>query len=185
MGMFASLAFICAHAHAQACESCDRSLAGKKALVFGGTKGIGLATSKALISQGATVVAISRTAPEQLPKGITYASCDVLDREALKLLFQEHAPFEILVSTATGGGRSVGPFLQMNLDGFKASFDKLWGYANVVRLGTEHLSIDGSIVLVSGAPAKRSKPGQIALSAVGGAVENLVSVAAKLSKWSL
>ena len=35
-------------------------LAGKKALVFGGTSGIGLATVKLLQAQGANVVAISR-----------------------------------------------------------------------------------------------------------------------------
>ena len=63
--------------------------------------------------------------------------------------------------------------------GFKSSFDKLWGYANIVRYGTNHLSSDGTIVLVSGAPARRMKPGQIALSAVGGAVENLVRGIAK------
>ena len=34
-------------------------LQGKKALVFGGTSGIGLATIKMLQAQGATVVAIS------------------------------------------------------------------------------------------------------------------------------
>ena len=50
----------------------------------------------------------------------------------------------------------------MDLDGFSKSFDKLWGYANVVRLGAEHLSDRGSIVLVSGAPARRPKPGQVA-----------------------
>ena len=43
----------------------------------------------------------------------------------------------------------------------------------------DSLSSDGTIVLVSGAPARRMKPGQIALSAVGGAVENLVRGVAK------
>ena len=62
----------------------------------------------------------------------------------------------------------------MDMHGFKSSFDKLWGYANIVRYGTNYLSSNGTIVLVSGAPARRMKPGQIALSAVGGAVENLV-----------
>ena len=32
----------------------------------------------------------------------------------------------------------------------------------------------GSVVLVSGTPARRCKPGQISLSCVGGAVENMV-----------
>ena len=48
------------------------------------------------------------------------------------------------------------------------------GYANVVRFGAQHLSPSGSIVLVSGAPARKTKPGQVALGSVGGAVEALV-----------
>lgn len=152
------------------------NVAGKKAIIFGGTSGIGLATAKQLVEGGATVIAVSRDPSKagEVPEGITLAKCDVLDREALAKLFSEHAPFDILVSSATGGSRAIGPFLEMDMDGYKASFDKLWGYANVVRYGAEHLSENGSIVLVSGAPARKCKPGQISLSSVGGAVEAMV-----------
>ncbi len=149
---------------------------GKKAIVFGGTSGIGLATSEALAAGGANVIAVSRN-PEkagEVPAGITLAKCDVLDREGLAKLFAAHSGFDILVSAATGGSRAIGPFLNMDLDGYQASFDKLWGYTNVVRLGTEHMSETGTIVLVSGAPARKCKPRQIALSSVGGAVEAFV-----------
>ena len=54
---------------------------------------------------------------------------------------------------------------------YRASFDKLWVYANVVRFGAPHLSAEGCIVLVSGTPARGAKPGQIALGSVGAAVE--------------
>lgn len=64
------------------------------------------------------------------------------------------------------------------MDGYKASFDKLWGYANVVRYGAHRMSEDGSIVLVSGAPARKTKPGQVAIGSVGGAVEALVRAVA-------
>ncbi len=148
-------------------------LDGKKALVFGGTSGIGLAASAMLAAQGASVVAISRNPDKvgELPDGVSAAKCDVRDRNALQALFAELAPFDILISAATGGERSVGPFLDMDLDGFQGSFDKLWGYSNVVRFGTPHLSENGTIVLVSGAPARKPRPGQVALSSVGGAVE--------------
>ena len=153
---------------------------GKKAVVFGGTSGIGLAAAKQLVGLGAEVIAISRN-PEragEVPSGITLKQGDVRDREALKALFQECAPYDILVSAATGGERAVGPFLEMDMDGYQASFDKLWGYANVVRFGTEHLSEDGSITLVSGAPARKTKPGQVAIGSVGGAVEAFVRAVA-------
>jgi hypothetical protein len=98
----------------------------------------------------------------------------VLNKTALQELFAAQAPFDILISAATGGERAFGPFLKMDMDGYAASFDKLWGYANVIRFGTEHLSPDGCIVLVSGTPAKRAKAGQISLASVGASVEHLV-----------
>lgn len=153
---------------------------GKKAIVFGGTSGIGLAAARQLADGGAEVIAISRNPDKagNVPAGISLAKCDVRDHEALQALFAEHAPFDILVSAATGGDRAMGPFLQMDMDGYRGSFDKLWGYANVVRYGTEHLSADGTIVLVSGAPARKAKPGQVSLSSVGGAVEAFVRAVA-------
>ena len=151
-------------------------VAGKKALVFGGTSGIGLATAKRLAALGASVIAVSRDPKRagEVPAGITLKACDVRDGTAVAALCAAEAPYDILVSAATGGSRAAGPFLEMDIDGYKGSFDKLWGYANCVRFGTGHLAKDGCIVLVSGAPARRMKPGHIALSSVGGAVEAFV-----------
>lgn len=156
----------------------------KKAIIFGGTSGIGLAAAEQLAQMGAEVIAVSRN-PDKAgtpPERIRFEACDVLDREALQALFKKHAPFDILVSTATGGPRPRGPFLEMDLDGYEASFSKLWGYANVVRLGAEHMSQDGAIVLVSGSPSRKAKPGQAALSSVGAAIEAFArAVAAEIA----
>ena len=155
---------------------------GKKALVFGGTSGIGLATTQALSAGGASVVAISRNpdrAKDDVPSGVTLEQCDVRDRDGLAALFAKCAPYDILISAATGGERAVGPFLEMDIDGFQGAFDKLWGYANVVRFGAQHLADDGCIVLVSGTPARNPKPGQIAIGSVGAAVENFARTVAR------
>ena len=146
---------------------------GKKAIVFGGTSGIGLSATQMLSNKGAHVVALSRN-PEKLqnvPKNVVTKKMNVLDRDALEQFFQEVGEYDILVNSATGGARAVGPFLSMDLDGYRASFDKLWGYTNVVRYGTKYLKNNGNIVLVSGSPARKCRPGQIAISSVGGAVE--------------
>jgi len=154
---------------------------GRKALVFGGTSGIGLATVQLLAAAGASVVSISRNpdkASGDTPEGVKLVACDVTNEAEVEALCQAEAPYDILVSAATGGSRAIGPFLSMDMKGFQGSFDKLWGYSNVVRHGTQHLPDDGSVVLVSGAPARRCKPGQVALSAVGGSVEALVRAVA-------
>ena len=156
-------------------------LSGKKAVVFGGTSGIGLATSLLLARDGAEVIALSRK-PEKvegLPNGVTTRACDVRDHKAVEAILNELSPIDILVTTATGGKRAYGPFLEMDMDGYKASFDKLWGYANVVRFGAKNVSDGGSITLVSGAPARNCQPGQVALSSVGGAVEAMMRAVAR------
>mgnify|MGYP006244340183 FL=1 len=146
---------------------------GKTAIVFGGTSGIGLSATQMLSDKGAHVIALSRN-PDKLknvPKNVTTKKMNVLDKDALEKFFQEVGEYDILVNSATGGARAVGPFLSMDLDGYRASFDKLWGYTNVVRYGTKFLKDNGNIVLVSGSPARKCRPGQIAISSVGGAVE--------------
>ncbi|ETW97117.1 MAG: hypothetical protein ETSY1_23860 [Candidatus Entotheonella factor] len=152
-------------------------LKGKKAVVLGGTSGIGLATTHQLTAEGARVVAVSRNpqrAKDRVGEGVDLKAIDVRDRDALAALFSDEAPFDILVNAATGGTRARGPFLEMDLDGYQASFDKLWGYTNSVRLAAEHMDERGTIVPVRGTPARRSKPGQVALASVGGAVESFV-----------
>lgn len=153
---------------------------GKKAVVFGGTSGIGLATAQRLAGMGAEVVAISRDPSKagDPGQGIRLEKCDVRDEAALQELFGRLEPFDILISAATGGGRAVGPFLEMDMEGYRRSFDKLWGYTNVVRYGAGRLPQDGCVVLVSGAPARKTRPGQIAIGSVGAAVEQFVRAVA-------
>ena len=152
-------------------------LEGKRAIVLGGTSGIGLAVTRQLEAAGATVIAGSRSQSNVDEAGsvtgdaVSFRIIDVLDREALTALFEGQEGFDILVNAATGGERASGPFLQMDLDGFQGSFRKLWGYTNSVRLGTAHMAPEGAITLVSGYPARKANPGSSAISTVGNAVE--------------
>ena len=150
------------------------NISGKKAIVFGGTSGIGLSATKILSEKGASkIIAISRN-PEKMkevPQNVELFKLDVLDEEGLRNFYKEQGEFDILVNSATGGSRALGPFLNMDMEGYRNSFYKLWGYTNVVRYGTEYLKDNGAIVLVSGSPARNCRPGYIALSSVGGAVE--------------
>ena len=152
---------------------------GKKAIVFGGTSGIGLEIAKLLHEANAEVVTVSRRgAVSEENAGMLNEVADVLDREALESLFKKHSGFDFLVNAATGGARAIGPFLEMDLDGFQGSFAKLWGYVNTVRLGATHMAKDGAIVLLSGYPARKPRPGALAIGTVGNAVEGFIRLAA-------
>src|SRR5690606_22579578 len=97
------------------------NIQGRKAIVIGGTSGIGLATSQHLAAAGASVIAASRNPEKAAEIGgeITLARCDARDPQSLQALFAAHAPFDILVNAATGGERAIGPFMDMEIDGFK------------------------------------------------------------------
>ena len=161
------------------------NISGKKIVVFGGTSGIGLATIKLLLKHNPSkVYALSRNTKKLKLKNkkIITEQIDVLDEIKVKSFFNKLGKYDVLISTATGGSRAMGPFLTMNMQGFKNSFDKLWGYSNVVRYGAKKLNKNGNIVLVSGSPARKSKPGFSAISATGGAVEAFVrSITEELS----
>ncbi len=148
----------------------------KKAIVLGGTSGIGLSAAEMLRDAGAEVIAGGRS--DRQIDGIECVQVDVLDREALRLLFEKHHGFDYLVNAATGGSRAIGPLLEMDLDGFQNSFAKLWGYVNSVRLGVPHMSADGAVVLVSGYPARKWRSGTIAIGSVGGSVEAFIRLSA-------
>jgi NAD(P)-dependent dehydrogenase (short-subunit alcohol dehydrogenase family) len=152
------------------------NLSGKRALVLGGTSGIGLATVRKLVAAGAQVTAGSRSPDRVSSARVTepnaqFREIDVLDRSALEALFADLGTLDLLINCATGGERASGPFLSMDLDGFQGSFRKLWGYVNSVRLGASSVDSDGAIVLVSGSPARKAQLGMSAVSTVGNAVE--------------
>lgn len=156
------------------------SLQGKNVVVIGGTSGIGLATALAAADEGATVWAAGRS-QEHLEKAgaiaegkVALTQLDTHDDEGLKALFDSIGTIDHLVSAATGGTRTLAPFVEQTEEQFQAAFGKLWGYAKVARIGAAYVPDTGSITFVSGAPARRHKPNMSALSCVGGAVENMV-----------
>ncbi len=88
-------------------------LDGKRALVTGGSKGIGLAAAHALVQAGAEVVIAARNTPELIAacadimpangikdSKISYKTLDVLDSKAVDQLFASEAVFDIVINNA-------------------------------------------------------------------------------------
>ena len=95
------------------------SLEGKRALVCGGTSGIGKATVEALKENGAKVVILSRSA-----SGENAISCDLEDLDTLTLLvnkeIENNGNFEILINNS--GGPPSGPLIDATPNEFEKAF---------------------------------------------------------------
>ena len=103
------------------------SLTGKRALVTGGSSGIGLACAAALAQSGATVVVAARNLEKvnRVVEAIRAeggsaegAAVDVADVRATEAFVLDAGPFDVLVNSA--GMARHGPALQTTYDDFDA-----------------------------------------------------------------
>lgn len=91
----------------------ELELAGKHVLVTGASKGIGLATVKAFLAEGAAVTAVSRrSTPELDATGATFVSADLSTvggpRQMVETVLATEPRLDVLVNNAGGGDLQDG-----------------------------------------------------------------------------
>lgn len=108
--------------------SFDLGLTGLRALVTGGTKGVGEAVVAALRDAGVSVLAAARSVPETAPDGIQYvaadlttaAGCDVV----AKAVFDRFGGIDIIVNVLGGSSAPGGGFSALNDDEWHAALNQ-------------------------------------------------------------
>jgi len=135
----------------------DLQLKGKKVLVTGGSKGIGLACAKAFIAEGARVAIVSRS-QENLAQGNKLLgeaytiSADLIDAAAAQAMVEkvekEFGPIDVLVNSAGAAKRTNAD--DLTPAAWRAAMDaKYFTYINVMDPLVKRMAARGRGVIVN------------------------------------
>ena len=93
--------------------SLDLGLGDRRALVTGGTKGVGAAVVESLLEAGARVIATARSVPAQPPNGARYVAADLTTSDGcatvVKAVGEQLGGVDIIVNVLGGSSAPGGP----------------------------------------------------------------------------
>lgn len=104
----------------------DLGLSGKRALVMGGSRGLGAAIARTLAREGASVIAAARTAPGDGAQGVSFMPLDLADRKSVDALADRllaEGGVDVLVNN--GGGPPPGTALEATAEQWTEQFQKM------------------------------------------------------------
>jgi NAD(P)-dependent dehydrogenase (short-subunit alcohol dehydrogenase family) len=154
----------------------NRSLAGTRVLVLGGSSGIGLATARAAAAGGAKVTLASRSSEKvnaavaQVGNDATGVSLDTTNDQALEAFFAQQPEWDhIVVSVAAG--RSAGLHDLALQDAYGNMNAKFWTAYKTAKLA--RIAPAGSLTLVSGFLSQRPNKDALLQGCINAALESL------------
>jgi len=95
-----------------------KPLVERRALVTGGTRGIGLATAEALAEAGHSVIVTGRSAAGRGPKNCEYLACDFSDPDELESFAAQVAELDLSILVNNAGVNKVGSLAEYDLADF-------------------------------------------------------------------
>lgn len=168
----------------------DLGLTGRRAVVTGGSKGIGLAVARELVAEGASVAICSRNeaelaaAAESIGPGVFHQAADVTDADQVNGFVAAAAGalggVDILVNNA--GGAHPGNFESLTDDDWHGDLDvKLFSQLRCFRAALPHLRASESprVVNINAVYAKYPDPAFFATTVIRAACVNLNKVLAQ------
>lgn len=156
------------------------NLQNKKVVVLGGSSGIGFATARAALAQGASVL-VSSSRQEKVAAAVAELGAraegkvaDLTDATSVEQLFASIGSFDHLVYTA-GDSLLLGELAHTDLGALRQAFDvRLFGAIAAVKAATPHICQGGSIVLTSGVASARPQKGWTAGASICSAMEGFM-----------
>lgn len=153
-----------------------------RAVVMGGTSGIGLAVAEALAADGAEVIVTGRDPGRLAAVTERVTAAERLDPTAyddVRGFFARIGELDHLVLAFSPGAVGMGALGEITIDQVKAGFEgKLFPYLVAIQAAR----VTGSITMISASSARAALPGTVTFAAVNGAVERIVSpLAAELA----
>ena len=168
--------------------SFDLGLAGRRALVTGGTKGVGAAVVAALREAGAKVLTTARSAPDStLADGVLFVTADVSTAEGCTMVAQAVASrlggVDIIVNVVGGSSAPGGGFAALDDDEWlKALNQNLMTAVRIDRALLPHMISQGSGVVVHVSSIQRQLPLPESTTAYAAAKAALSTYSKSLSK---
>lgn len=167
---------------------------GSRAIIIGGTHGIGLATAQLLLTKGARVIVTGRnpanlqSAKDQLGTGASVHACDITSLEAIKQLastisegFGTGPHLDLVFINA--GFASLEPFTSVTEESFRRTMDtNVFGAFFVAQTLAPLIRKGGSMTFTTSIANRRGIPGMGVYSASKAAVHSFTqTLAAELA----
>ena len=155
----------------------------EKALILGGSSGMGLATAKLLIEQNLHVTIVGRdeskltSVANSLGEHCSYLVADASQELELKSIFSNSRPLKHVIVTISVRAKASGIANTQESDA-KEAFKRFWVSYNVLHYAPKFLNRNGSITLISGSSARTPLKGYGVWGTLHGSINALVKQAA-------